>query len=390
MPDCLAKFDDLLEVRPPLSQEQLSLIPAKRGVVALLAEDGKPIVLLTAGDIRARVRSRLNEADPDLPRRSADLRRLTRAVQWALASSHFETDLRFFFLAQSMWPDRYASMLAWKPAWFVHVDPGDDYPHFSATRKVWGSPGRYTGPFSAERAAQHFIEVIQDGFDLCRDYRCLRRSPNAERCTYGQMGRCVSPCDGTMPMSDYRRLMTRAADFAEGARQDFRREMKDRMKVAADALNYESAAAIKARLERLGELDGGEFQHVRPAEQFQFILVQRGRKRTCAEVFLVDRGRIFRLPPIEYPPPEQQLQVALAEMQRLTSEPAHCDNPQRQLIGLVSHYLFSGEQRRGLIVRWKAALTAAELAGCIEEARETLALRQPPKRPNPRAGKTGP
>ena len=379
MPEWTSKFDGRLEVPAcggPLSDEQLSQVPAKRGVVALLAEDDRPVLLMTAGDIRARLRSRLQEPCESASRKSADLRQITRSVLWKLAFSHFETDLRFLTLARSIWPERCASMLAWKPAWFVHVSVADDWPHFSATRKVFALPGRYFGPFSGERDAQQFVDVIQEGFDLCRDYRCLRQSPNGERCTYGQMGRCLSPCDGSISMEDYRRAVAGAADFAAGDRQDYSQDLASRMQAAAGELQFELAGQIKARLKRLAELDSPEFDHARPAGEFQFIVVQRAGRAGQAKVFLVDRGRIAEPAPLEYPLLEEQLGGVLAEMRRLAAAPLQCGEKERWQIGLAAAYLFSSQQRRGLMLRWTRELEAGQLAARIEEARELLSLRE--------------
>ena len=54
-------FDAALEVGPGFGDPQLGAIPAKRGVLALLGDGDQPILLLTAADIRSRLRSRLSE-----------------------------------------------------------------------------------------------------------------------------------------------------------------------------------------------------------------------------------------------------------------------------------------------------------------------------------------
>ncbi|MHC4983267.1 MAG: hypothetical protein ACYTF6_08890 [Planctomycetota bacterium] len=386
MPDWTKKFDGRLDVRPPLRSEQLSEIPAKRGVVALLAENDSPIILMTAADIRARVRARLQEPAESASRKSADLRQITRSVLWRLAFSHFEADLRYLTLVRTIWPRRYASMLAWKPAWFVHVNAAEKYPHFSATRRVFGQPGRHFGPFGSERLAQKFVGAVQDGFDLCRDCRFLRESPNAERCAYGQMGRCLSPCDGSTSMEDYRKVVAGAADFAAGDRQEHRRRLRSRMARAAGELHFEQAARIKARLERLAEVDSRVFDEVRPAEEFRFIVVQRGASRRQAKVFLMDRGHLAEQAPLEYPLRPEKLERILDEMKRLSQAPLHCGELERWQIGLAARYLFSSERRRGLMIRWRQELDVGEIAARIEDARDMLLLSEARRRASKEGG----
>ncbi|MCD6303882.1 MAG: hypothetical protein J7M21_02850, partial [Planctomycetes bacterium] len=233
-------FDGRQEVRMPLDDEQLRGLPARRGVFCLADRAGRCVLLATAANIRGRLRGRLEESHGPRPSRSADLRAVTRRVYWKLAASHFETDWRYLEIARAIWPRRYPAMLSWKPAWFVGVDPAERYPHFARTRAPAGPPGwTCVGPFETARRADEFIEAIQDAFDLCRDVQRLRRSPNAARCAYGQMGRCLCACDGTVGLADYRRAVARAAAFAAGDRAGYLAELRRRMRAAAEALEFE-------------------------------------------------------------------------------------------------------------------------------------------------------
>jgi len=365
----LGRFDGQLHVSAPLTDEQLREVPAKRGVFALLADDDRPIVLLTAANVRARLRGRLVEPHQDARRKTVDLRAVTKKVLWKLATSHFETDLAFFEIARRIWPKTYTELLAWRPAWLVHVDPEQTHPQFVRTPDASAPGGRYFGPFNSARAADRFIEAIHDAFELCRDYKCLRQSPHGQRCAYAQMGRCCSPCDGTISMGEYRRVVADAADFAGGLREAFRLGLEERMKKAADRLDFERAGALKARLDRLGEFDKPSFAHVRPLEEFQYVIVQSGGGVGTAKVFLANGGRIAADSPLDYPPPAGRLEKTLRRMARHCERPPGRDRTSMWRMGLVAQYLFCGEQRKGLMLHWDRQTSAQELAAAIEEAR---------------------
>ncbi|MCY2925630.1 MAG: hypothetical protein NT031_09345, partial [Planctomycetota bacterium] len=248
-------FDGGIEVRPPVGPDQLAQVPAKRGVALLEAQAGAPIVLLTAADIRARVRTRLAEPLEDQRRKSADLREITRWVRWKLAPGHFEADFRFFELARAIWPGEYPSLLAWKPAWFAHMAVDEPYPHWRRTQEIAGLGGRCFGPFATGKQAERFIQVIQDGFDLCRHVRCLRQAPRATRCAYAEMGRCLSVCNGAVTMGAYRDRVARSVDFAAGDRWGHEQALQAEMAAAAKELAFERASGVKAKIERLAELN---------------------------------------------------------------------------------------------------------------------------------------
>lgn len=370
-------FDSHLPVRPPLTDEQLRDIPTKRGVFLLAAEGEQPILLTTAASIRARLRGRLEEQDDAKSSRSADLREITRSVWWKLAGGHFETDWRYLEIARTLWPGSYARLVSWKPPWFVRVDPAEAYPYFQRTRET-SEAGRAFGPFETARSADKFIEIVQDAFDLCRDVQCLRRSPHAPQCSYGQMGRCLSPCDGQLSMDGYRGHVLRAAEFAGGARQERIEELKAMMQRAAADLQFEQAAALKARIERLGELDAPAYRHVAPARRFAFLMIQPSGSKRRAEVFLADRTRIERARPLAYPLDAAKVQRRLDRMGRFVAagQAGQCvsDGAGKWRMGLVSRALFAGPRRGGLLIRWHEGLTVEDVAAAVDRAGDELGL----------------
>ncbi len=366
------------------TDEQLAAIPAKRGVMLLEAGDGRPIVAMTAADMRARLLNRLRKPDPDERKKLPNLRQITERVSWKLAYSHFETDLQFLEIALHIWPRRYATLLAIRPAWFVHCDVYDPSPTFQTTRDVCDGKGQHVGPFSSSRQAQHYIDILQDAFDLCRDPACLARAPDGQRCTYAQMHRCPCPCDGSVSIDAYRQLVVMAADVAAGRRQQWLGELTGRMQTASAAMEFELAGAIKTAGERLAELDGANYANVAPLEQFRFIILQRGRSSRQANVFFADAGRIQQLKPIDYPTKSTQLVSVVKAADRLAAQPHEIDEAAKWRISLLSRYLYMTGPARGVIHRYEPALEADQLAEWIEDAKAELRLKLPAvRKPKP-------
>ena len=377
-------FDGQLEVAGSLDDAQLQRIPAKRGVV-LLAAGNRPIQLITAARIRQRVRTRLDEPPDERVRKSADLRRITTRVLWKLSAGPFEADLDHLELARAAWPGEYAAQITWKPPWFIHVDLDAAYPRFRRSRKFPSGNVRSFGPFISGAEAEHFITALRDAFGLCRDHRCLAQSPNARRCAYGQMQRCLAPCDGTVSADEYRLAVSRAADFIAGDRKSLRRELKDEMEQAAGKLEFERAAAIKGRLERLDEFNRPTYRHARPFEEFRFLVFQPGGSRRRVRVFLVNRGEIPAAASLRYPLQQAEADDAathgntelaslLEQMRIVAAREPRVDGAGALRMGLVARYLFSGPRRRGLIVRFTESLRPEKLARMIGASSGDLGL----------------
>lgn len=368
-------FDERLEVTPPLDDEQLAQIPAKRGVF-LLAGDDAPITLITAASIRQRIRTRLDHPEQDRRTKSADLRAITRQVFWKRTFSEFETDLAFIEIARVLWPGDYADLLPWKAPWLVEVCLSQPYPYFCVSRKLPTGQSRAFGPFARNRDADRFIGAVQDAFDLCRDIRCLRQSPHGQPCAYKEMKRCLSPCDGTISQQDYREVVLRAIDFACGNVDTLRHELQERMKEAASQLEFEKAGLLKSRLERLEEFDAVVFDQVRPVDELRFLVIQKGSRFDKGRVFFVDRGAIHCGGEIDYPLKPDQLQQMLAAMERFVQCKSQQDSAANDRAGLVSWYLFSGPQKRGLMLPWDSHLKCEKLASEIEAGKDLLGLRE--------------
>lgn len=364
-------FDDHLAVSPPLNEEQVAGIPGKRGVFLLTGPAGEPILLATAASIRSRLRGRLEPPTEETSKRAADLSEITAGVHWKLAGGHFETEWQYLELAAQIWPRTYGKLLAYRLGWFVRVVPAEPFPHFERTRDVPGAGGRVIGPFYSGRDAERFIDIVQDTFDLCRDVRCLRRSPNGPRCSYGQMGRCLSPCDGTISMEEYRRAVAVAAEAAAERCAGRQRELQEQMRQAAGALEFERAGTLKVRLARLAELQGPAFAHAAPLEQFRFLLVQPSGSRKRLKTFFVAGGRIAEGPPLALPAAEENVRAILDAMAVFAFAAAPVEEPDEQLqrwrVALVSHYLFADANRRAVILRWNESLAPAAVMAAVEE-----------------------
>ncbi len=123
-------------------------------------------------------------------------------------------------------------------------------------------------------------------------------------------------------------------------------------------------------------------------EAFQFILVQRGGSRKAAKVFLADRGWIIPDPPLHWPLQTDQLRRTLDRMAALVQDGGAVGRYDPWRVGLVALYLFSGPQRRGVILRWRSDMTAEELGQAVEQSAVNLALGPGGKKSRDQAGET--
>jgi SAM-dependent methyltransferase len=267
----------------------LSHLPARWAVALLGDENGQPLQLICLKNLREGLRNRLGESEA--ASRKVKWREVVRHVRWQLVDSDFEADWVYQQAAKQFFPAMYAELMRPNQAWFIHVDPDATFPRYIKTTQAAVSSGSLIGPFVDKHAAARMIELVEDAFDLCRYHHILTQYPDGKACAYKEMGKCPAPCDGSISIEQYRRLVEiSVAGLSEIG--FFIAQHTRRMAQAAAELRFETAAKIRAYVDQLELLRKGRFQHARPLGEFAFVTLQRGPAVGKDKLYLVLPGRI--------------------------------------------------------------------------------------------------
>lgn len=338
--------------------------PGGAGVYLLTDEQDRLVQLSTAANLRQALAGRLlgpsletDQPVSDVSRRRARLGEIVRKIRWQPAHSAFETDYLYLRLARRIMPNAYLKSLSFGPAWFVQVNPDAPIPRF-LPGKVLADQGVNLGPFPTQPDANRFIQVLEDAFDLCRCHTVLEQVPHGTPCAYYEMGRCLGACAGLIPMQQYREMIRGALAFAGAERETTFNQWQQQMRQLAGQWAYEKAAAVKQRIERARAIEQPAFRLVRPIDEFNYLIVQRGRGRTTIKPFFVIGGAITPGDPVQLKKLDQALPhwcLAFAAGDDQVPKAAEDLQHLSEQVWLVSHYLFK-RQPPGLFYH------AAELA----------------------------
>ncbi len=324
------------------------LVPARWVVYLMTDADDRPIQLLCVRNLRYSLERRLHSEEA-IPSKRVNYREIVRRIHWRRVDSAFEADAIYLEAARNLFPESYQGMVGFRPAWFIHVHPEASFPRYVKTIDLQSRPGELVGPVEDKHAAARLIEEIEDLFDLCRYYNILVESPHGKACAYKEMGKCPAPCDGTISIEQYRRLiewsLSTLVDPDEMIRQQTRR-----MQAAATDLKFEMAAKIKAYVESLSQLHKGAFRHVRRLRDFAYLSLQRGPRDGLAKAFLITPGQIDEIAGLTTEParPSELLRLAFT----LAAERANLplDTPAAERIGVVAHHLFLAKAQHGVFL----------------------------------------
>ena len=322
-------------------------VPAKHAVYLMADDRGRPVQLLCVRNLRASLRRRLGESDE--PSKRADLAAIVRQVRWRRVDSAFEADLVYLETARQIFPDRYAGWLGFKPAWWVHVNPDTRYPRFTKTKEPTLKTGRYFGPLGDKHDAQKLVHAVEELFDLCRDYSYLQNAP-AAACNWRQMGKCVGPCDGTVSLEEYGRIVAEAA-AALAEPHAAAAKLTGQMLAASADLDFERAAALKGRADALAKLRKRPFQHVAEMPDARWLAVMPGPGKGLAKLFVVTPTTLAEVACLTSEPTRAgdllRHVLAIGRDDARPATPAHVER-----LGLLTHHLTQpANKREGTFLR---------------------------------------
>ena len=269
----------------------LKAVPAKWCVYLMSDEADRPVQLLCVRNLRASLKRRLSDGEQEGPSKRVDYRALVRRVRWKRVDNPLESDLAYLDVARVVYPKTYKKIVTLRPAWWVHVDPDAEFPRWRVADDALPGCGVCFGPIAEKGQAQRLVEKLEDAFDLCRYYNVLVQAPAGQPCAYKDMGKCPAPCDGSVSMQQYRTLI----DWSLRTLADPAHEIEsqtDRMRDAAGEMRFELAGKIKAFIEQIKALTGGDYRFVRPAGRFGFVSVQQGPAKGKVKLSHVTLGGV--------------------------------------------------------------------------------------------------
>ncbi len=328
----------------------LKLVPAKWVVYLMADENDHPVQLLCVKNLRASLKRRLGGAEEMMgPTKRVNYQEIIRKIYWRRADSALEADRAYLEAAREIFPDTYRGMVGFRPAWFVHVNPHTTFPRYTKTTNLTTHTGTYFGPLEDKHVAHKLVHLMENLFDLCRDYSILIQSPAGGPCAWKQMEKCVGPCDGTVTLHEYAQIIDFSAQVLSDPETHIDLETQ-RMKDAAEELRFETAQRIKSRVDQLSQLSKGAYRHVRPLMDFTFLSLQRGPRAGTAKLFLITPGRIEEVAGlIDEPRRDSDLLHWILVLGHDRSTAA-VDDVGEERIGVVAHHLFTAKNRQGVFI----------------------------------------
>ena len=138
---------------------------------------------------------------------------------------------------------------------FVRLDEKAAYPRFTLVSKPAEDGASYFGPFGGRHETHAAIDAVCAILKLPTCHRQFPRDIGKERpCLNHHIGKCEGWCLGELSTEEYRHRIWQATALFRGKLPQLKRELQREMETAAEALEFEKAAALRDQVQALSVL----------------------------------------------------------------------------------------------------------------------------------------
>jgi excinuclease ABC subunit C len=282
-----------LEFAPERDGEVFAAVPAAPAVFLLRGKDAQaePYISKTA-NLRRRLQRLLGPVEERT--KKLNLRDRVRSIEYAPTGSDFESGFTLYKVLRETFPKTYADRMRFRFAPLVKLHLENEYPRASITTRMGRLKGRtlYYGPFQSRTAAEKFMNDSLDFFKMRRCVDDLHPDPKFPGCIYSEMKMCLAPCFKGCTDEEYSAEVNRVQAYFDSGGESLAREFSAQRDTASANLQFEDAAAMHVRLEKLKPTLSQFPEIVRRLDRFAALIIQPCHTTDSVTFFRVDGGAI--------------------------------------------------------------------------------------------------
>jgi excinuclease UvrABC nuclease subunit len=316
--------------------------PNNPAVFLIFVREGAPYLART-GLLRRRLLRLLGQRDK--PSRLLNLRETVVSVDYWLTGSRLESAMRMYELARQHFPDRYLDYLHLRLPPYLKILSTNDFPRCQVTTHLGRSTSLYYGPFRNRASAEYFESEFLDLFQLRRCQEDLAPSPEHPGCIYGEMGKCLRPCQEAVSREEYAGEVARVTQFLRtGGASLLDTVLASRDQLSA-AMEFEQAARQHKRAAQIEEMLRTRDPMARDVEQLHAIGVVPSAEVDTVNLAFLRAGHWHGLYPLSFELGEGKplpLDRRLREMIDAHSWPAATARERQERLAIVARWFYSG------------------------------------------------
>ncbi|MBE3554352.1 MAG: excinuclease ABC subunit UvrC [Thermicanus sp.] len=267
-----------------LLKEKLALLPDKPGCYLMKDAEGRVIYVGKAKSLKNRVRSYFTGSH------DAKTQRLVGEIEdfeYIVTGSPIESLLLEINLIKKHTP-RYNVMLKDDKTYPYIKLTFEEHPRLEITRKVKKDKAKYFGPYPDVGAARETKKLLDRLYPL-RKCRTLKDKV----CLYYHIHQCLAPCQFQVQQETYEKMTKDIVRFLNGGHQEIRRELEEKMKEAAEKLEFERAKEYRDLIRQIDVVMEKQKITLSDRENRDVFGYAVDKGLMCVQVFYMRQGKMM-------------------------------------------------------------------------------------------------
>jgi excinuclease ABC subunit C len=270
----------------------LAGLPEAPAVFALCAADpaAEPYLTKTT-NLRRRLMRFLRGPQSGVASRRLQLAHMVDHIEYSVTGSDFESSLCLYQASLRAFGERARKRLRLRPPAFLRMSLDNPYPRVYATAKIskTGANALF-GPFPSRAAAERYADEMLNLFLLRRCTEDLNPDPAFPGCVYSEMKMCLAPCFKGCSDERYQQESAEVFAFLSTRGASMLARLEDERNAASEAMEFERAATIHQRMQKVQSVAHLASEAVHPLAQLSGILVQPSAEPGHVALFALRRG----------------------------------------------------------------------------------------------------
>ena len=271
-----------------LIADHVRRLPAKPGVYRMIGAKSDVLYVGKAKNLKNRVTAYAKSGGHS--NRIMRMISETHAMEFVVTGTETEALLLEANLIKQLKP-RYNVILRDDKSFpFILVAEDHEAPQILKHRGARKRKGAYYGPFASAGAVNRTLNTLQKAF-LLRSCSDSVYDARTRPCLLHQIKRCSAPCVGLIGTAEYTGLVAEAKAFLSGDNAAVQRTLSEQMEAAAEALDFERAAALRDRIRALSYVQGAQDINTGAVAEADVFAIHGEGGQTCVQVFFFRAGQ---------------------------------------------------------------------------------------------------
>ncbi len=277
----------------PQIEATLKHLPDQPGVYLMKDGQGRVLYVGKAQSLRHRVRQYWQAGRSQAPLRIESAIGQVADVEVTLTDTVSEALLLEANLIKRYQPRFNVRLKDDKSYPFIKITLADDFPRIERTRKLPNDGSRYFGPYASASSVDESMNLIRRIFpfrtcsiDINEGERALERP-----CLLYHIKRCQGPCIEAISKADYAADIEQVTLFLEGHQEQVSQELRAEMEAAAEALEFERAAALRDKVRAIERTMESQKMAGFAKRRLDVLGYARSGKEAAVQLFAIRGGK---------------------------------------------------------------------------------------------------